>query len=128
MLGRGSAPQTICANGASSLLAGRARLPALYLRLSPGLSHPGSAPGHASWDSVLAGVTRPRLSQSSGSTPRLGRSTEENDAQSRSGADCKSARKHRTRSASESALAKASLDERDFLDVTDKETNVKDCP
>jgi hypothetical protein len=98
MPGRGSAPTS-----------GRARLPALHLRLSPGLSHPGSAPGHASWDSVPAGVTRPLLSQSSGSTPHLGRSTEENDAQSRSGADCKSARKHRTRSASESALAKASL-------------------
>jgi hypothetical protein len=88
-------------------------------RLSPGLSHPGSAPGHASWDSVPAGVTRPPLSQSSGSTPRLGRSTEENDAQSRSGADCKSARKHRTRSASESALAKASLDERDSADCNE---------
>ena len=37
-------------------------------------------------------------SQSSGSTPRLGRSTEENDAQSRSGAGCEPARKHRTRS------------------------------
>jgi hypothetical protein len=88
-------------------------------RLSPGLSHPGSAPGHACWDSVPAGVTRPLLSQSSGSTPHLGRSTEENDAQSRSGADCKSARKHRTRSASESALAKASLDERDSADCNE---------
>ena len=66
-------------------------------RLSPGLSHPGSAPGHASWDSVRAGITRP-LSQSSGSTPRLGRSTEGNDARSRSGAACEPARKHRTRS------------------------------
>ena len=37
-------------------------------------------------------------SQSSGSTPRLGRSTEGNDAQSRSGAGCEPARKHRTRS------------------------------
>jgi hypothetical protein len=60
-----------------------------------------------------AGVTRPILSQSSDSTSRLGRSAEGNDAQSRPGAGCKPARRHRTRSASESALAKASLDERD---------------
>ena len=60
-----------------------------------------------------AGVTRPILSQSSDSTSRLGRNTEGNDAQSRPGAGCKPARRHRTRSASESALAKASLDERD---------------
>jgi hypothetical protein len=63
-----------------------------------------------------AGVTRPIRSQFSDSTSRLGRSTEGNDAQSRPGAGCKPARRHRTRSASESALAKASLDERD--DVT----------
>jgi hypothetical protein len=60
-----------------------------------------------------AGVTRPLLSQSSDSTSRLGRSAEGNDAQNRPGAGCKPARRHRTRSASESALAKASLDERD---------------
>ena len=36
-------------------------------------------------------------------------------ARSRPGAGCKPARRHRTRSASESALAKASLDERDSL-------------
>jgi hypothetical protein len=49
--------------------------------------------------SVRAGIL-PALSgsQSSGSTPRLGRSTEGNDAQSRSGAGCEPARKHRTRS------------------------------
>ena len=52
-----------------------------------------------------AGVTRPILSQSSDSTSRLGRSAEGNDAQSRPGAGCKPARRHRTRSASESALA-----------------------
>jgi hypothetical protein len=50
----------------------------------------------ATWNQ--AGVTRPILSQSSDSTSRLGRSAEGNDAQSRSGADCESARKHRTRS------------------------------
>ena len=71
-----------------------------------------------------AGVTRPLLSQSSDSTSRLGRSTEGNDAQSRPGAGCKPARRHRTRSASESALAKASLDERDFRFVTEIETIV----
>src|SRR4029077_764825 len=62
-----------------------------------------------------AGVTRPLLSQSSASTSRLGRGAEGNDAQSRPGAGCKPARRHRTRSASESALAKASLDEGDEL-------------
>ena len=114
---------------------GRARLPALR-RGSRRDSHPCSAPGHASWDvdsarcehhawRKPADVTRPLLSQSSDSTSRLGRNTEGNDAQSRPGAGCKPARRHRTRSASESALAKASLDERDFLDVTDKETNVQ---
>ena len=40
----------------------------------------------ATWNQ--AGVTRPILSQSSDSTSRLGRSTEGNDARSRSGADC----------------------------------------
>ena len=60
----------------------------------------------------------PLLSQSSDSTSRLGRNTEGNDAQSRPGAGCKPARRHRTRSASESALAKASLDERVFENVT----------
>jgi hypothetical protein len=80
------------------LLAGRARLPALHRGSRQDFHIPGAAPGHASWDLVPAGVTRLLLSQSSGSTPRLGRSTEENDAQSRSGAGCEPARKHRTRS------------------------------
>jgi hypothetical protein len=104
---------------------GRARLPALR-RGSRRNSHPCSALGHASWDvdsarcehharRKPAGVTRPLLSQSSDSTSRLGRNAEGNDAQSRPGAGCKPARRHRTRSASESALAKASLDERDSL-------------
>jgi hypothetical protein len=114
---------------------GRARLPALR-RGSRRDSHPCSAPGHASWDvdsarrehharRKPAGVTRPLLSQSSDSTSRLGRNTEGNDAQSRPGAGCKPARRHRTRSASESALAKASLDERDWNNVTENRTAVK---
>jgi hypothetical protein len=61
-------------------------------------SHPDSAPGHASWIENQAGVTRSIASQCSGSTPRLGRNTEGNDARSRSGAGCEPARKHRTRS------------------------------
>ena len=116
---------------------GRARLPALR-RGSRRDSHPCSAPGHASWDvdgarcehharRKPAGVTRPLLSQSSDSTSRLGRNTEGNDAQSRPGAGCKPARRHRTRSASESALAKASLDERDLALVTTLATDVKVC-
>jgi hypothetical protein len=49
-------------------------------------SHPDSAPGHASWIENQAGVTRSIASQCSGSTPRLGRNTEGNDARSRSAA------------------------------------------
>src|SRR5579863_9717365 len=46
----------------------------------------GSAPGQASWDVVSTGVTRCLLSQSSGSTPRTGRSAGQHDARSRPGA------------------------------------------
>src|SRR5580693_9766923 len=46
----------------------------------------GSAPGQASWDVVSTGVTRLRLSQSSGSTPRTGHSAGQHDARSRPGA------------------------------------------
>ena len=76
----------------------RARLPALRPRLSQGLPSLTQLQAMlpATWNQ--AGVTRPILSQSSDSTSRLGRSTEGNDARSRSGADCESARKHRTRS------------------------------
>jgi hypothetical protein len=65
-----------------------------------------------------AGVTRPVLSQSSDSTSRLGRNTEGNDAQSRSGADCEPARKHRTRFTLQIASGMRPLIERDFYDVT----------
>ena len=83
-------------------------------RLSPGLSHPGAAPGHASWDLVPAGVTRRLLSQSSGSTPRLGRSTEENDAQSRSGAGLRArAEAPHSLHTSEFTSGNASLNEQD---------------
>ncbi len=44
-----------------------------------------------------AGVTRPFLSQSRGSTPHCGRSTAARDARSRPGAAGKAARRHRTR-------------------------------
>jgi hypothetical protein len=77
-------------------VSGRARLPALR-RGSQGPSLTQlQAMLPATWNQ--AGVTRPIPSQSSDSTSRLGRSTEGNDARSRSGADCESARKHRTRS------------------------------
>jgi hypothetical protein len=69
-------------------------------RRSPEARRPiGSTPGHASWDADLAGVTSLRLSQSRESTSRTGRSTGVNDARSRPGAECKSARRNRTRSA-----------------------------
>jgi hypothetical protein len=58
-------------------------------RLSPAGSRPfRSASGHASWDAVVAGVTRPCLSQSRESTSRTGRSTGRHDARSCPGADC----------------------------------------
>ena len=64
-------------------------------------------------------------SQSSGSTPRLGRSTEGNDAQSRSGAGCEPARKHRTRSTLQIASGmRPSMSEILWL-VTEIGTNVK---
>ena len=57
-----------------------------------------STSGQVSWDAALAaGVTRPRLSQSSGSTPRTGRNTGGHDARSRPGAVCETARGNRTR-------------------------------
>ena len=95
---RRRAMQTSVRSLRTYLLSGRARLPALRR---------GSRQDFTSWRSsrpCLLGSVRadilPALSgsQSSGSTPRLGRSTEENDAQSRSGAGCEPARKHRTRS------------------------------
>jgi hypothetical protein len=76
---------------------GRARLSALH-RGSGRAFTPDSAPGQASWDAGPAGVTRPRLSQSSGSTPRTGHNTGGHDAQNRPGAVCETARGNRTRS------------------------------
>ena len=61
-------------------------------------SHPCSTPGHASWDLESSGHYPPCPVPVSDSTSRLGRNTEGNDAQSRSGAGCEPARKHRTRS------------------------------
>ena len=77
----------------------------------------------ATWNQ--AGVTRPIPSQSSDSTSRLGRSTEGNDARSRSGADCESARKHRTRSTLQIASGmRPSMSEIPWL-VPDLVTDVK---
>ena len=102
MSGRGCAPfsEARSPSGASTAALAGIPIPAQLQAMLP-----------ATWNQ--AGVTRPILSQSSDSTSRLGRSAEGNDAQSRPGAGCKPARRPRTRSASESALAKASLDERD---------------
>jgi hypothetical protein len=43
------------------------------------------SPGQASWDAVRTGVTHPRLSQSSGCTPRTGLSADQHDARNRPG-------------------------------------------
>jgi hypothetical protein len=83
-------------------------------RLSPATRKlADAAPGHASWDAASAGVTRLHLSQSRDCTSRTGRSTGVTDARSRPGADCKSARRHRSRSVFRLAFRKASLTEQD---------------
>src|SRR5580693_2903150 len=106
-------------------ISGRSRLPALRPRLSQGLpSLLNSRPCF-----LGLGIKRAlpvlSLSQCSGSTPRLGRSTEGNDARSRSGAGCEPARKHRTRPHTSDRIRNASLNERDFGIVTETETIVK---
>ena len=79
-------------------------------RLSPATRRlADSAPGHASWDVDPAGATRLHLSQSRDCTSRTGRSTGVTDARSRPGAECKSARRHRSRSVFRLAFRKASL-------------------
>jgi hypothetical protein len=83
---------------ARTVRCGRARLSALRRGSRQALT-PDAASGQASWDAGQAGVTRPRLSQSSGSTPRAGPSTGRHDAQSRPGAACETARGHRPRPA-----------------------------
>ena len=102
-------------------------------RLSPGGFRPfRSTPGQASWDAVArrigwTGVTRPSLSQSRECTSRTGRSTGERDARSCPGADCKSARGHRTRSVFRSASQSRPLHERDSsMFVTERVTNVNE--
>ncbi len=103
---------------------GRARLPVLPPRLSQGLPPLLSfRPCFLGRGSVRdpqrsrtakkkpAGVTRPLQSQSSDSTSRLGRSTEGLDTRSRSGADCETARKHRTSPHSSDRNASLWMDE-----------------
>ena len=102
----------------------RARLSALHCGSRQAFG-PDSAPGQVFRDAVQAGVTRPFLSRCSESTSRTGRSTGGHDAQSRPGADCKSARRHRPRSAFRECPRKASLDERDGRLVTERGTAVK---
>ena len=87
-LGARGAPQTVCANGANQLLSGRARLPALRRGTRQGLHLLTQLQARLPGTWLRAGVTRPRLSQSSGSTPRTGRNAGEHDAQSRPGAGC----------------------------------------
>ena len=96
----------------------RARLPALRPRLSPELPSPTQLQAMLPGIENQAGVTRSILSQFSGSTPRLGRSTEGNDARSRSGAACEPARKHRTRPTLQIASGMRPSDERDFAYVS----------
>ena len=92
------ATQTSARSLRTHLLAGRARLPALRPRLSQGLPSLLSSRPCFLRLGIKRALPASILSQSSDSTSRLGRSTEGNDAQSRSGADCEPARKHRTRS------------------------------
>jgi hypothetical protein len=117
--------ETSAPAGAAAPVAG-ARLSAFHHgSRRPDFGPDGSAPGQASWDAVRTGVTRPFLSQSSGSTPRTGRSTGEHDAQSRPGTECMAPR-------AGTALAPLSgvpsrrrpLLERDSISVTEIETNV----
>jgi hypothetical protein len=126
MPGRGSAPRRqvyavcalICLRGA---LAFRRYTAALARTFTSWLSSRPCLLG-----SVRAGIL-PALSgsQSSGSTPRLGRSTEGNDARSRSGAGCEPARKHRTRSTLQIASGmRPSMSEIRWL-VADLVTRVK---
>ena len=103
----------------------------------------GAASGQASWDvagrSILngrpnrgaktsrsyTGVTRARLSQSRECTSRTGRSAGQHDARSRSGADCKTAREHRTRSVFRCASRTRPLSEQFVPLVPDLGTKVK---
>jgi hypothetical protein len=74
--------------------------------LARGTADPkGSGPGQASWDVVCAGVTRHRLSQSSGSTPRTGRNAGEHDARTRPGATVTSRRPRAPHPASSAGVA-----------------------
>ena len=90
----------VCALICSRLraISGRARLPALRPRLSQGLPSLLSSRPCFLGLGIKRALPASILSQSSDSTSRLGRSTEGNDARSRSGAGCEPARKHRTRS------------------------------
>ena len=92
-------------SGASTAALAGTPIPAQLQAMLPGIEN-------------QAGVTRSILSQFSGSTPRLGRSTEGNDARSRSGAACEPARKHRTRSTLQIASGMRPSDERDFAYVS----------
>jgi hypothetical protein len=95
-------------------------------RLSPEALRPaGSTPGHASWDSDPAGVTRLHLSQSRESTSRTGRSTGVNDARSRPGAGRNAARGDRSRSLSKVPSRKVPPETRINCYVTDTVTDVK---
>ena len=75
---------------------GRARLSALHRGTRQLACADRLSSSHASWDAGRAGVTRPRLSQSRDCTSRTGRSTGVNDAQSRPGTVCETARGNRT--------------------------------
>jgi len=81
------------------------------------LSGADSSPGQASWDVACAGVTRARLSQSSGSTPRTGRSAGEHDARSRPSAGLRAPPAGTAPAPLQGPSREASLDERDWASV-----------
>ena len=112
---RKRAMQTSVRSLRTYLLAGRARLPALRRGSRQDSYIPAQPPGHKpSWDSVRAGVTPPSPVPVRVEAPHASAVVPKRMMPEAAPAQvARPARKHRTRSASESALAKASLDERD---------------
>jgi hypothetical protein len=117
---RGRTLPFAAASGAARVhQAGRARLSAFHRgSRRPVVTVPAQLqarlPGTRTLGIRQAGITRPFLSQSRGSTPHSGRSTGARDARSRPGAGGKPARRHRTRSYRPACRPRGVLLEREF--------------